>query len=72
MEPSLAEKLHLTLRDSVQRQEAAGKPAILLVQGVLRPWIARFVRHAIPELKVLSYNEIPKDKQVRIVASVGN
>ncbi|ABA58618.1 Flagellar biosynthesis protein FlhA [Nitrosococcus oceani ATCC 19707] len=72
MEPGLAEKLHLTLRDSVQRQEAAGKPAILLVQGVLRPWLARFVRHAIPELKVLSYNEIPEDKQVRIVASVGS
>ncbi|QBQ53504.1 flagellar biosynthesis protein FlhA [Nitrosococcus wardiae] len=72
MEPGLAEKLHRTLKESTQRQEAAGKPAILLVQGALRAWLARFVHHTIPELKVLSYNEIPEDKQVRIVASVGS
>lgn len=72
MEPGLAEKLHRTLKESAQRQEAVGKPAILLVQGVLRAWLARFIHHTIPELKVLSYNEIPEDKQVRIVASVGS
>jgi len=33
--------------------------------------LARFVRHTIPALHVLSYNEIPNDKQIKIVATVG-
>jgi flagellar biosynthesis protein FlhA len=33
--------------------------------------LARFVRHSIPGLNVLAYNEIPEDRQVRVAASIG-
>ncbi len=71
VEPGLAERLFTALQDSVQKQEAMGQPAVLLVSGLIRTMLARFVRHTIPNLHVLSYNEIPSDKQIRIVATVG-
>jgi flagellar biosynthesis protein FlhA len=70
-EPGLVERMRNALAQSAQRQEAAGQPAVLLVSAPLRPWLARFVRHSIPQLRVLSYNEVPDDKQIRIVATVG-
>jgi flagellar biosynthesis protein FlhA len=70
-EPGLAERLHRALRDQAQRQEVTGQPAVLLVSAPLRTLLARFVRHTIPGLRVLSFNEVPDDKQIRIVATVG-
>jgi flagellar biosynthesis protein FlhA len=71
IEPGLAERLHGALQKSAHTQEQMGQPAVLLVSAVLRPMLARFVRHTIPALQVLSYNEIPSDKQIKIVATVG-
>ncbi|MDH5395241.1 MAG: FHIPEP family type III secretion protein, partial [Gammaproteobacteria bacterium] len=71
VEPGLAERLFTALQESVQKQEAMGQSAVLLVSGIIRTMLARFVRHTIPNLHVLSYNEIPSDKQIRIVATVG-
>ena len=71
VEPGLAERLFSALQESVQKQEAQGQSAVLLVSGLIRTMLARFVRHTIPNLHVLSYNEIPSDKQIRIVATVG-
>lgn len=71
LEPGLAEKMHKNLQEAAQRQEMTGESSILVVQAGLRTWISRFIRHSIPNLNVLSYNEIPDDKQIRIVANVG-
>ncbi len=71
IEPGLAERIHSSLQQATQEQEQAGLPAVLLVSALLRPMLARFVRHTIPGLHVLSYNEIPSDKQIKIVATVG-
>lgn len=71
VEPSLAERLHEALLESAREQEQSGQPAILLVPAILRTMLSRFVRHTISSMHVLSYNEIPSDKQIRIVATVG-
>lgn len=71
LEPGLAENMHKNLNEAAQRQEMAGESSILVVQAGLRSWISRFIRHSIPGLNVLSYNEIPDNKQIRIVANVG-
>ena len=56
---------------TAQRQEMLGKPAILLVSGPLRPVLAKFASYGVERLHVLSYQEIPDNKQITIVASVG-
>jgi len=71
IEPGLAEQMHTSIQDSVQKMEMEGETAILLVSSYIRPWLSRFVRHSIPSLHVLAYNEIPADRQIRVVATVG-
>lgn len=71
LEPGLAERLHKSLAESAQRQEVTGQPAVLLVSPALRWLMSRFVRHSIPGLYVLSYSEVPDNKQIKIVASIG-
>ncbi|MHB9021144.1 MAG: flagellar biosynthesis protein FlhA [Halothiobacillus sp.] len=72
IEPGLAERLHQSLRDAAEKQEQAGQPAILLVAPQIRGWLARMVRYSIRQLHVLSYNEVPDNKEIKVVASVGN
>ena len=71
IEPGLAERLQKSLSDATVRQEMEGQPAILLTSGLLRTTLARFVKNSIPGLRVLSYQEIPDDKQIKIVSAVG-
>ncbi|MBN7821233.1 flagellar biosynthesis protein FlhA [Bowmanella yangjiangensis] len=71
IEPGLAERLQQSLADAAQQQELAGEPAVLLTSGMLRPVLSRFLKHAIAGLHVLSYQEIPDDKQIKIVSAVG-
>lgn len=71
LEPGMAEKLQRSLVDAAQRQEMLGKPAILLVAGPIRAMLSRFARLAVPTMHVLAYQEIPDNKQVTIVATVG-
>jgi len=71
IEPGLAERLHQSLREASERQEQNGQPSILLVAPQIRSWLARMVRHSIRGLHVLSYNEVPDNKEIKVVASVG-
>ena len=71
LEPGMAEKLQRSLIEAAQRQEILGKPAILLVAGPVRAMLSRFARMAVPNMHVLAYQEIPDNKQVTIVATVG-
>ncbi|WAN08257.1 flagellar biosynthesis protein FlhA [Stutzerimonas balearica] len=71
LEPGMAEKLQRSLVEAVQRQEMLGKPAILLVAGPVRAMLSRFARLAVPNMHVLAYQEIPDNKQVTIVSTVG-
>ena len=71
LEPSMAEKLQRSLIDAAQRQEMQGLPVILLVAGPVRAMLSRFGRLAVPNMHVLAYQEIPDNKQVTIVATVG-
>ncbi|CAK1699323.1 flagellar biosynthesis protein FlhA [Vibrio crassostreae] len=72
IEPGLAERLQTSLSHATQEQELKGEPAVLLTSGVLRSTLAKFVKNTIPSLRVLSYQEIPDEKQIRIVQAVGN
>ncbi|MEO0974715.1 MAG: FHIPEP family type III secretion protein, partial [Pseudomonadota bacterium] len=71
IEPGLAERLHRSLAESVQRQEMAGEPAVVLVSPTIRGWLSRLLRHQLPNLNVLAVNEVPDDKRLRMVAAVG-
>ncbi len=71
LEPGLAERLHKALLEIAQKQELDGQPAVLLVPDVIRVMLARFARHGIPNLHVLAFGEIPEDKKLKVIATVG-
>jgi flagellar biosynthesis protein FlhA len=71
IEPGIAEQMHKSLEENAQRMEMEGLAPILLVSSFVRPWLARFVRHSIAGLHVLAYNEIPDDRQIKVVSTVG-
>ncbi len=71
IEPGLAERLHKALADTAKKQDLAGQPAVLLVSDSIRATLARFARHGIPSLHVLAFGEIPEDKRLKVIATVG-
>jgi len=71
IEPGLADRIQQSLHEAHQQQELSGDSAVLLTSGILRSVMARFVKYTIPGLRVLSYQEIPDDKQIRIVSVIG-
>lgn len=71
IEPRLAERLNQALIKVAQKQEAAGKPQVLLVAAPIRMMMAQFTRFNLPDMHVLGYNEVPDTKQITIEATVG-
>jgi flagellar biosynthesis protein FlhA len=71
MEPGLAQRLVGSLRQAAEKQEVGGRSSVLVVSPQLRTWLARWLRPSLKSLHVLGVNEIPDNKRVRIVASVG-
>ena len=70
-EPGLAEQLQKALLETFNQQERTNQQSILLVAAPIRAWMAKFVRHSVPGMRVLSYNEIPDNRQIKVVATVG-
>ena len=71
IEPGLADTIAQQAGQAVAQQEAQGLTPVLLVPGALRALLARFLRRALPQLKVLSHSEIPESKTIRVTALVG-
>ncbi|MBT0584906.1 flagellar biosynthesis protein FlhA [Alteromonas oceanisediminis] len=71
IEPGLADRIQQSLSEASQKQELAGEPSVLLTSGMLRPVLSRFLKNAVVGLHVLAYQEIPDDKQIRIVSAIG-
>ncbi|EAT12571.1 flagellar biosynthesis protein FlhA [Bermanella marisrubri] len=71
LEPSMAEKLQQSMVEAARNQEMAGNPAVLLVNATLRPVLSNFARNVTDSLHVISYQEIPDNKQITIAATIG-
>jgi len=71
IEPGLADTIASQAQQAAAQQEALGLTPVLLVPGPLRALLSRFLRRALPQLKVLSHAEIPETKTIRVTALVG-
>lgn len=71
IEPGLAERLHGTLKEEAQKMEMSGQSAVLLVAPQIRAQLARLFRYSLPTLSILAYSEVPENRQISVVASVG-
>ncbi len=71
IEPGLADTLLREARSAAHAQEQMGLPTVLLVPGQLRDLLARFLKRALPQLRVISHEEVPGFKAVRVTSMVG-
>ena len=71
IEPGLADTLLRQTAQIAQRQEDIGLPPVLLVPSQLRMLLSRFLRRAVPALKVISNSEVPESRTIRVTAMVG-
>lgn len=71
LEPGLAENLLANAAEQSEQVENQGFNPVLLTPAALRPLLARFLRRALPQLRVISHNEIPDSKSIRIIAVIG-
>ncbi|MEX3950438.1 flagellar biosynthesis protein FlhA [Paraburkholderia sp. EG287B] len=71
LEPGLAHTLLAQTEQAMGRQQALGLAPVMLVQHALRPMLSRFLRRSLPQLKVLSYAEVPDTRNVKVVNVIG-
>lgn len=72
IEPMLLNQIQMKLVEFSRKQIAMGNPVILLAANELRPVLSKLLRPSIKELSVLSFNEIPDDKQINVISTLGN
>ena len=66
LDPHLLTQLQTNMPLITQQMKAENLPPVLIVPPALRPLLARYARSFSPELFVLSYNEVPEDREVTI------
>ena len=71
LEPGLAERLLRQAGQVAQSREQLGVPAVLMTPPVLRTLLSRFLRRAAPQLKIVSQAEIPDNRVVKVVTTLG-
>ena len=71
IEPGLADTVLRETRAAAETQEQMGLPAVMLVPGQLRDLLARFLKRAVPNIRVISHDEVPDFKTIRVTAMVG-
>jgi flagellar biosynthesis protein FlhA len=71
IEPGLADTIAQQAAHAANQQEQMGLSPVLLVPAPLRVLLSRFLRRAVPALKVLSHAEVPETKTIRVTNLVG-
>ena len=71
IEPGLADTVLRETRVAAETQEQMGLPAVMLVPAQLRDLLARFLKRAVPNIRVISHDEVPDFKTIRVTAMVG-
>lgn len=71
IEPGLADTLLRETANAARQQEDLGLPAVLLVPGPLRWLLSRFLRRAVPDLKVIANGEVPDSRIIKVTSIIG-
>jgi flagellar biosynthesis protein FlhA len=71
IEPGLADTLLDQAQEATRRQEQLGLPTVLLVPASVRRLLSRFLRRAIPQLRVVSHAEIHDSRSIKVTSMVG-
>ena len=71
IEPGLADTVLRETKAAADVQERMGLPTVMLVPAQLRDLLARFLKRSVPNIRVISHDEVPDFKTIRVTAMVG-
>jgi flagellar biosynthesis protein FlhA len=71
VDPRLLSQLQVNLPVAREQMKEQATPPLLIVMPQIRPLLARYARLFAPGLSVLSYNEIPEQREVSVIGTVG-
>ncbi|MCK5893263.1 MAG: flagellar biosynthesis protein FlhA [Endozoicomonadaceae bacterium] len=71
LEPNLNTQLQTNLPEVTLKLQAEGRQPIMIVSPALRPMLAKYARVCTNGLTVLSFNEIPDNREILIIGKVG-
>lgn len=71
IEPNLLDTVVTGIGEGSSKMEAEGASPVLLVSGAIRGFLARLLRGRMANFYILAYDEIPADKSIRVVTTVG-
>lgn len=71
IEPGMAETLSRQAEAAAKQQEQMGMTPVLLVSAPIRAALSKFLRRAVPNLRVLSHEELPDSKTIRVTSLIG-
>jgi flagellar biosynthesis protein FlhA len=72
IEPGLAQTLAKQAGQASEKQEQMGHSPVLIVPASIRMALARFLRRAVPNLRVLSHEELPESRTIRVTNLIGH
>ena len=71
LDSGLAKKILSNLNDASEALSIENKAAFLIVAPQIRRHVAQFVRAQLPAINVLSFTELPENRSVEIVYTIG-
>ena len=71
VDPNLLGQLQNHMQHARDLMKQQGTPPVLLVTPQLRPLLARYARLFAAQLAVLSFNEIPEGKELKVLGTMG-
>lgn len=71
LEPNLAQNILQQAQDALAFQEENGLAPVLIVSHPLRTILARFIHKRLRNMAVLSLEEIPDDRSIRVTTLIG-
>lgn len=71
IEPNLLDTMVKGIGDAAGKMETEGASPVLLVSGIIRGFLSKLLRGRMSNFYILAYEEIPGDKNIRVVTTVG-
>ena len=71
MDPSLAKQMIKSIIDVGEKSSTEGKSVVVVTSPVIRKDLSILLRQHIEDIVVLSFTELPENKKVKVIATIG-
>ena len=71
IEPNLLDTVVKGIGEAGEKMEAEGASPVLLVSGIIRGFLSKLLRGRMTNFYILAYEEIPGDRNIRVITTVG-